>query len=80
MQWRTMRRNKEFNPDEAGLAWEKKNEWFGIEDHQNIEATRIASITHEYLVALSYLEVNSEEYFKEINNAVNKYFPDLAKL
>ena len=77
---RIMRTNKEVNPTEPALAWEKKNEWFGAEDHQNIEATRIAFATHEYLCALCYVEIDSEEYYKEINAAVNKRFPGLAKL
>ena len=81
MQWRIMKRLEEkLKPTDPALAWEKKNEWFGSKDHHNIEATRIAFATHEYLCALCYLEIDSDEYYVEINAAVNKYFPGLARL
>ena len=79
MQWRIMKRLEEkLKPTDPALAWEKKNEWFGSKDHHNIEATRIAFATHEYLCALCYVEIDSDEYsfkysFLCINDDTKKF-------
>jgi hypothetical protein len=69
--------SKELNPTKEALAWSWKNKWYQHPEYD--EATRIAFRTHEYLCALCYVEIDSEEYYREINAAVNKYFPGLAK-
>ena len=69
---------KELNPTKEALAWSWKNKWYQHPEYD--EATRIAFRTHEYLCALCYVEIDSEEYYVEINAAVNKYFPGLARL
>ena len=66
------------NPTKQALAWSWKNKWYQHPEHD--EATRVAFHTHEYLCALCYVEIDSEEYYVEINAAVNKYFPGLARL
>ena len=70
--------SKELNPTKEALAWSWKNKWYQHPEHD--EATRVAFHTHEYLCALCYVEIDSEEYYIEINAAVNKYFPGLARL
>ncbi|MDC1332472.1 hypothetical protein N8317_03245 [Gammaproteobacteria bacterium] len=70
--------SKELNPTKEALAWSWKNKWYQHPEYD--EATRIAFRTHEYLCALCYVEIDSEEYYREINAAVNKYFPGLARL
>ena len=69
---------KEDGPTKKALAWSWKNKWYQHPEHD--EATRVAFHTHEYLCALCYVEIDSEEYYVEINAAVNKYFPGLARL
>ena len=69
---------KQLNPTKQALAWSWKNKWYQHPEHD--EATRVAFHTHEYLCALCYVEIDSEEYYVEINAAVNKYFPGLARL
>ena len=66
------------NPTKQALAWSWRNKWYQHPEYD--EATRIAFRTHEYLCALCYVEIDSEEYYREINAAVNKYFPGLARL
>ena len=69
---------EKLNPTKEALAWSWKNKWYGHPEHD--EATRIAYLTHVYLCDLSYIQPDSEEYYQEINAAVNKYFPGLAIL
>ena len=67
----------EASPTKQALAWSWKNKWYQHPEHD--EATRVAFHTHEYLCALCFVEIDSEEYYQEINAAVNKYFPGLAR-
>lgn len=58
-------------PDERAMNWASKNEWF----EKDPEMTGYAYGLHEKLVK-SGIDPRTEEYYKEIDTAVRRVFPD----
>tara|TARA_R110000787_G_scaffold147633_1_gene261430 strand:- start:13 stop:963 length:951 start_codon:yes stop_codon:yes gene_type:complete len=58
-------------PDNRAMDWASKNEWF----EKDPEMTGYAYGLHEKLVK-SGIDPRTEEYYKEIDNAVRRVFPD----
>ena len=59
-------------PTQEALDWASENKWFG----ENAEATQYAQFTHVNLVNEGF-EPDSNEYYNELNQRINKVYPDL---
>ena len=60
------------SPTQEALDWASENKWFG----ENAEATQYAQFTHVNLVNEGF-EPDSNEYYNELNQRINKVYPDL---
>jgi len=59
-------------PTQEALDWASENKWFG----ENAEATQYAQFTHVNLINEGF-EPDSNEYYNELNQRINKVYPDL---
>tara|TARA_R100001594_G_scaffold55814_1_gene89482 strand:+ start:309 stop:1235 length:927 start_codon:yes stop_codon:yes gene_type:complete len=59
-------------PSEKALEWKNNNPWFA----QNTEATAWAEHVHNTLAYEGY-DLESDEYYSELNNRIYKVYPDL---
>jgi hypothetical protein len=58
-------------PDPKALAWQRKNQWYGVDE----EMTSFALGLHTKLVK-SGVDPQSDEYYERINSRLRKVFPD----
>ena len=58
-------------PDAKAMAWQERNPWFG----EDRVMTSLAWGVHEDLV-MSGIDPRSDEYYRRIDNAMRKRFPD----
>lgn len=58
-------------PDEKAVAWQKRNPWFG----QKRSMTAYAYGVHEELRETG-VEIGSDKYYKELDKAIRKRFPE----
>ena len=58
-------------PDDKAVAWQKRNPWFG----QKRSMTAYAYGIHEELRE-DGVEIGSDKYYKELDKAIRKRFPD----
>lgn len=59
-------------PSQEALNWADKNPWF----NQNQEATAWAEHVHNSLAGEGF-DLDSDEYYEELNNRIYKVYPDL---
>ena len=59
-------------PDEKALAWQSKNSWFG----PNRTMTGFALGLHDQLVNIEGITPSSDDYYRRIDTAMRKTFPD----
>lgn len=59
-------------PDDKALAWQAKNSWFG----PNRTMTGFALGLHDQLVNIEGVAPSSEDYYRRIDTAMRKTFPD----
>ena len=59
-------------PDDKALAWQAKNAWFG----PNRTMTGFALGLHDQLVNIEGVAPSSEDYYRRIDTAMRKTFPD----
>ena len=59
-------------PDERALAWQAKNSWFG----PNRTMTGFALGLHDQLYNVEGLSPSSDEYYRRIDTAMRKTFPE----
>jgi len=64
-------------PTSEALSWHEENSWYQDESSKmNQEATQYAAFTHLTLANEGY-EMDSDEYYSELNSRIKKVFPDL---
>jgi len=64
-------------PTSEALSWHEENSWYQDESSKiNQEATQYAAFTHLTLANEGY-EIDSNEYYSELNSRIKKVFPDL---
>jgi len=61
-------------PSAEAVSWHDQNRWFGSDDHKDM--TAFAYGTHEQLVTREGYEVNSREYYAEIDRRMRDKFPE----
>jgi len=61
-------------PSDKAQHWADENKWFGSHEHKDM--TALAYGIHEKLVTEDGLDPNSDSYFKKINTAMRKRFPE----
>lgn len=75
----SVQQNQEKPPaTQEAKAWHKKNSWYGDKsDPDSWQASQFAYFTHYNLINEGY-EVDSDEYYEQLNNRVAKVYPDLV--
>jgi len=61
-------------PDQKALDWAGRNPWF--QDPKHPDMTSMAYGVHHRLITQDGVQVNSDEYFKKIDEAMRLRFPD----